>query len=64
MFFVIIIAIIPGGLTRPSLRLKQKRLQFVGHCYQADKEIISSLILRHSVGTVHSHKLTEVIARD
>ena len=55
----------PGRLTRPSLRLKQKRLQF-GHCYQADKEIISSLILRHSAGTVHSCKLTypEVIARD
>ena len=59
------IAIMPGRLTRPSLRLKQKRLQF-GHCYQADKEIISSLILRHSAGTVHSCKLTypEVIARD
>ena len=55
----------PGRLTRPSLRLKQKRLQF-GHCYQADKETISSLILRHSAGTVHSLKLTypEVIARD
>ena len=66
MFFVMIIAIMPGGVTRPSLRLKQKRLQFVGHCYQADKEIISSLILRHSAGTVHSCKLTypEVIARD
>ena len=63
--FVIIIAIMPGRLTRPSLRLKQKRLQF-GHCYQADKEIISSLILRHSAGAVHSCKLTypEVIARD
>ena len=56
----------PGRLTCPSLRLKQKRLQFVGHCYQADKEITSSLILRHSAGTVHSRKLTypEMIARD
>lgn len=55
----------PGRLTHPSLRLKQKCLQF-GHCYQADKEIISSLILRRSAGTVHSCKLTypEVIARD
>ena len=62
MFFVIIIAIMPGGLTRPSLRLKQKHLQLL----LADEEIISSLILRHSAGTVHSRKLTypEVIARD
>ena len=62
MFFVIIIAIMPGGLTRPSLRLKQKHLQLL----LADEEIISSLILRHSAGTVHSCKLTypEVIARD
>ena len=52
----------PGGLTRPSLRLKQKHLQLL----LADEEIISSLILRHSAGAVHSRKLAypEVIARD
>lgn len=31
-----------GGLATLSLRLKQKHLQFTGHCY---REIISSLIL-------------------
>ena len=63
---IIIIVIMPGGLTHLSLRLERKRLQFVSHCYQADKEIISSLILLRSAGTVHSHKVTypEVTARD
>ena len=41
-------------------------LQFAGHCYWADKEIISSLILWRPVGRVHSCKLPYpgVIARD
>ena len=48
-----------GRLTPLSLRLKGKRLQFAGHCYWADKEIISS-------SGVHSRKLSypEVIVRD
>jgi len=52
-----------GGLTTLSLRLKQKHLQFAGHCYG---EIISSLILWCPMGKVHSHKLKDpkVIVRD
>ena len=50
------------------MRFKQKRLQFAGHYYRADKEkeIISSLILWRPVGRVHSRNLTypEGIARD
>ena len=56
-----------GGPTPLSLRLKQKNLQFAGHCYWAkDEEIISSLILWPPVGRVHSRKLPYpgVIARD
>ena len=32
-------------------------LQFAGHCYWADKEISSSLILWRPVGRMHSRKL-------
>ena len=41
-------------------------LQFAGHCYWADKNIISSLILWRPAGRVHSCKLPHpgVIARD
>lgn len=47
-----------GGLTPVSLSLKQKLLQFAGHCYRADEEIFSSLILWCPVGRVQSRKLT------
>ena len=54
------------GLTPISLRLKQRRLQFAGHCHRATQEIIPSLLLWRPVGSVVSRKLTypEVIARD
>ena len=57
---------IHGGPTPLSFRLKQKSLQFAGHCYWADKEIISSLILWRPLGRVHSRELPYpgVIARD
>ena len=57
---------IHGGPTPLSLRLKQNSLQFAGHCYWADKEIISSLILWRPLGRVHSRELPYpgVIARD
>ena len=66
LIIIIINCIMPGGLTHLFLRLERKHLQFVGYCYQADKEIISSLILLHSAGTVHSHNSSypEVTARD
>ena len=55
-----------GDLTPLSLRLKQKRLQFAGHCHRAKNEVISSLLLWHPTGRVHPRKLTypETIARD
>ena len=57
---------IHGGPTPLSFRLKQKSLQFAGHCYCADKEIISSLILWRPLVRVHSRELPYpgVIARD
>ena len=57
---------IHGGPTPLSFRLKQKSLQFAGHCYWADKEIISSLILWRPLVRVHSRELPYpgVIARD
>ena len=58
--------IIYGDLQPISLILEQKRLQFVGHCYRAKNEVISSLLLGHPSGSVFSRKLTypQVIARD
>ena len=55
-----------GVLTPISLRLKQRRLQFAGHCHRAKHEIISSLLLWHPMGRVFSRKLTypDVIVRD
>ena len=55
-----------GDLSPISLKLKRKRLQFAGHCYRAENEIISSLLLWHPTGSVHSRKLTfpDTIARD
>ena len=57
---------IHGGPTPLSFRLKQKSLQFAGHCYWADKEIISSLILWRPLVRVHLRELPYpgVIARD
>ena len=55
-----------GKLKPISSRLCQKRLQFAGHCYRADDEIVSALLLWRPTGTVKSRKLTfpDVIARD
>ena len=55
-----------GGLPPISLRLKQRRLQFAGHCHRAKEEIISSLLLWRPVGRVVSRKLTypDMIVRD
>ena len=60
------LARIYGEITPLSLRLKQRRLQFAGHCYRAEKEIIPSLLLWRPGGRVHSRKLTypDMIARD
>ena len=41
-----------GKLKPISSRLCQKRLQFAGHCYRADDEIVSSLLLLRPTGTV------------
>ena len=55
-----------GSLTPISQRLRQKRLQFAGHCRRAENELISSLLLWRPMGTIRSRKLTfpEVIAHD
>ena len=47
--------------------LRQRRLEYAGHCQRADKEVISSLLLWKPFGGIlHSRKLTYVdtIIRD
>ena len=53
-------------LPRITSKLVQRRVQFAGHCYRADQEIISSLLLWTPSGQNHSNKLTypDVISRD
>ena len=55
-----------GKLPRITSKLVQRRVQFAGHCYRADQEIISSLLLWTPPGQNHSNKLTypDVISRD
>ena len=56
-----------GHLNPVSQTLKQRRVQFAGHCFRASNELISSFILweHHSSGK-RSRKLTfpDVISRD
>ena len=60
------LAEIYGNLDRLSNVLRQRRLEYAGHCQRADKEVISSLLLWKPSGTVNSRKLTYVdtIVRD
>ncbi|KAI8502714.1 hypothetical protein Bbelb_194160 [Branchiostoma belcheri] len=55
-----------GNLPKVSQKLSQRRLQFAGHCYRADQEVISSLILWRPRGKTHCRKLTypSVLSRD
>ena len=55
-----------GNLPRVSAKLTQRRVQFAGHCYRADDEIISSLLLWKPSAQNRSNRLTypAVIARD
>ena len=54
------------GLPKISSKLIQRRVQFAGHCYRAEDEIISSLLLWTPPGPNHSNRLTYpgVISRD
>ncbi|KAI8515803.1 hypothetical protein Bbelb_066160 [Branchiostoma belcheri] len=55
-----------GNLPKVSQKLSQRRLQFAGHCYRTDQEVISSLILWRPWGKTHCRKLTypSVLLRD
>lgn len=55
-----------GGLPSISIKLRQKRLQFAGHCHRATGEVISSLLLWRPAGRVASRKLTfiDTLVRD
>ena len=55
-----------GNLPRITSKLIQRRVQFAGHCFRAEEEIVSSLILWTPPGTNHSNRLTYpgVISRD
>ena len=55
-----------GGLPKITSKLIQRRVQFAGHCYRAEKEIISSLLLWNPPGPNHSNRITYpgVISRD
>ena len=54
------------GLPKISSKLIQRRVQSAGHCYRAEDEIISSLLLWTPPGPNHSNRLTypDVISRD
>ena len=54
------LAEIYGDLDRLSCVLRQRRLEYAGHCERADKEVISSLLLWKPSGKVYSRKLTYV----
>ena len=60
------LAEIYGSLNRISDVLRQRRLEYAGHCQRADKEVISSLLLWKPSGKVQSRRLTYVdtIIRD
>ena len=55
-----------ANLWRPASILKARRIQFAGHCYRAENEIISSLLLWTPSTYSRSRKLLypDVIARD
>ncbi len=56
-----------GNLPRVSTLVKSRRLQFAGHCYRAESEIASSLLLWTPVSNLtRGRKLSfpDVIARD
>ena len=55
-----------GKLPRVSAKLTQRRVQFAGHCYRAEDEIISSLLFWKPSAPNRSNRLTypDVIARD
>ena len=56
-----------GELPRVSSLVKYRRVQFAGHCFRADAEVISSLLLwRPSYGHSRGRKLSfpDVISRD
>ena len=55
-----------GDLPSISSILKARRVQFAGHCFRAENEIISSLLLWTPTNQTRSRKLSypDVIARD
>ena len=56
-----------GKLTRVSTLVKSRRVQFAGHCFRADSEIISSLLLwKATFDHTRGRKLSfpDVISRD
>ena len=56
-----------GNLPRVSSLVKSRRVQFAGHCFRADSEVISSLLLwKPSSDQTRGRKLSfpDVISRD
>ena len=56
-----------GNLPRVSALVRSRRVQFAGHCYRAESEVISSLLLwKSSSDNAKGRKLSfpEVISRD
>ena len=61
------VAQIYGKLPRVSTLVKSRRIQFSGHCFRADSEIISSLLLwKPTFDHTRGRKLSfpDVISRD
>jgi|TARA_B110001454_G_scaffold215734_1_gene237708 exonuclease III len=55
-----------GNLPRVSNKLSQRRVQFAGHCFRAEDEVVSSLVLWKPPYPNRSNRLTypDVISRD
>ena len=55
-----------GKLPRVSAKLAQRRVRFAGHCYRAEGELISSLLLWKPSAPNRSNRLTypDMISRD
>ena len=60
------LATIYGNLPRVSSLVRMRRVQFAGHCYRAESEIISSLLLWKPRSNTRGRKLSypDVISRD